>query len=312
MLRNFFKYFNLSRTEQNGFFVLFLMILVFISFPYFYNFLHPTDFDSFEIRDFTEDTSGVNSRHYKRTSGEWANSKGSASNQLKTAAKLFPFDPNRLDEDGWKRLGLSDKQVRVILNYRNKGGQFYKKEDLAKIYSISPDEFKRLQDFIVIEQVSAYKQEEEKQEYQTVQKVAQKEFRLPPPIIDVNLADTTAFIKLRGIGSVFANRIVSYRKSLGGFVTVQQIKEIYGLPLETFEAIFPYLKISSDPMIYKLNINDLDVKSLAKHPYINYKQGTAIVNYRIQHGRFQNMEDLRKVLLLDDDFLRKLAPYLTF
>ncbi|MNY48244.1 Helix-hairpin-helix motif protein [compost metagenome] len=87
---------------------------------------------------------------------------------------------------------------------------------------------------------------------------------------------------------------------------------MYGLPSETFEAILPNLKISPQASVAKLDINQLDVKSLSQHPYISFKQATAIVNYRNQHGRFQNLIDLKKVLLLDDDFLRKLAPYLTF
>lgn len=314
MLRQFFKYFNLSRTEQNGFFVLCILILILFSFPFISSFLRKSDssLEAYNIQAFTSaenDTIGVGQSNVYRSLGE---QKDKDPYDKKVKGSLFRFDPNRLDKAGWIKLGLKEKQVQVILNYREKGGRFYKKEDLAKIYSISPATFKQLENYIEIAPTTV------KNQVQNIEKNSARWFtnnaenKLKPLEVDINNADTTAFIALRGIGSTFAKRIVKYRESLGGFVSVDQIKEIYGLPVETFDAILPFLKISPHHAVSKLAINDLDVKSLSKHPYISFKQSTAIVNYRNQHGHFRNLEDLKKVILLDDDFLRKLALYLIF
>lgn len=314
MLRQFFKYFKFSRTEQNGFFVLSILMLFLFSFPFIANFFSKPDLnlENYNIQAFTSvenDTTDVGQSNEYWSLGE---QKDNNPYDKGGEGSLFRFDPNRLDKAGWIKLGLKEKQVQVILNYREKGGRFYKKEDLAKIYSISPATFKQLENYIEIAPTTV------KNQVQSIEKNSagwftnNAENKLKPLEVDINNADTTAFIALRGIGSTFAKRIVKYRESLGGFVSVDQIKEIYGLPVETFEAILPFLKISSHHAVSKLTINELDVKSLSKHPYISFKQSTAIVNYRNQHGHFRNLEDLKKVILLDDDFLRKLAPYLIF
>lgn len=311
MLQQFFKYFNLSRTEQNGFFILCILILLLFSFPYIVNFLNKTDFDHYNIQAFTATQKAVNADHdYQNTYS--SKTENTSSIDVNREKSLFHFDPNSLDEEGWMKLGFTKKQVKVIFNFRAKGGKFYNKKDLAKIYSISPAEFKRIENFIVISPTSMQKQTQDKLENRTMLSNTALGKKYLPAIIDVNRADTTAFITLKGIGSIFAKRIVKYRESLGGFVSVDQIKEVYGLSPETFEEILPNLEINSDIAISKLDINQMDEKSLAKHPYISPKQARAIVNYRNQHGGFQNLGDLRKVILLDDDFLRKLAPYLTF
>ena len=56
----------------------------------------------------------------------------------------FPFDPNTLDEAGWRALGLEERRIRTLLNYRTHGGRFRKPEDLARIYGLSQAEVDRL------------------------------------------------------------------------------------------------------------------------------------------------------------------------
>src|SRR5690606_7315930 len=129
--------------------------------------------------------------------------------------------------------------------------------------------------------------------------------------VDINKADTVAFKRLKGIGSVYAARIVKFREALGGFHHVGQIKEVYGISDELFQAIHESL-ILEEKNIRQLEVNRLEVEELAKHPYISKKEASLIVNYRMQHGVFQSIEDLKNIYALSDDFLRKIAPYLRF
>jgi DNA uptake protein ComE-like DNA-binding protein len=116
---------------------------------------------------------------------------------------------------------------------------------------------------------------------------------------------------LRGIGPVFASRIVRFRDNLGGFYDVSQLLSVYGMDEERFEGIKDHVFVDT-LLLRKINVNKADFELLRKHPLISPKQANAIVHYRKQHGEFVRISDLLKIALLDEDFLIKIAPYLTF
>ena len=130
-------------------------------------------------------------------------------------------------------------------------------------------------------------------------------------IVEINTADTTAFIDLPGIGSTLASRIVLFREKLGGFINVKQIGEVYGLRDSVFQLILPYLRCDSGK-IKKLHINIAGKEELKSHPYIRWSIAAMLVNYRTHHGPFRSIDDLRKIENLEDSALNKLIPYLWF
>jgi competence ComEA-like helix-hairpin-helix protein len=130
-------------------------------------------------------------------------------------------------------------------------------------------------------------------------------------VVDINAADTTAFIALPGIGSKLANRIVGFREKLGGFYSVNQIAEVYGLSDSVFQQIKPLLQCDAG-IIQKININTAGINELKAHPYIKYQVGNAVIQYRLQHGNFVDMDDLKQVHLVTDDLLQKLSPYISY
>ena len=141
--------------------------------------------------------------------------------------ELFYFDPNTISGSEWKRLGLRDKTIKTIENYLSKGGHFYNPEDLQKIYGLREDEYERLKPYIKIESNISKANDnfvsfKSKEEIQSV-----KTYAARYSIIDVNIADTTAFISLPGIGSKLATRIVNFRDKLGGFYSIDQIGETF-------------------------------------------------------------------------------------
>jgi len=224
--------------------------------------------------------------------------------------ELFYFDPNTISTSDWKRLGLRDKTVKTIENYLNKGGHFYKPEDLQKIYGLHDDEYERLKSFIKIESKTSKANDDlvsskSKDEIQPT-----KSYTARYSIIDINIADTTTFISLPGIGSKLAARIVTFREKLGGFYSVEQIGETYGLPDSTFQKIKQYLKLDN-PSVKKININTATVDELKAHPYIKYSLANPIIAYRNEHGSFSKIEDIKKVMAVTDDIYKKIAPYLT-
>jgi competence ComEA-like helix-hairpin-helix protein len=220
------------------------------------------------------------------------------------SGSLFYFDPNTLDETGWKKLGLKDKTIRTIQNYLSKGGHFYKPEDMKKIYGLHPNDYFRLEPYIKIE---SSRSEDKTTEYVRKENET-KHFSYTA--IDINAADTTAFISLPGIGGKLAARIVNFRDKLGGFYSIAQVGETFGLPDSTFQKIKQYLKLDN-ASVKKININTATVDELKAHPYIKYSIANPIVAYRNEHGAFLKVEDIKKVMAVTDEVYNKIAPYLT-
>lgn len=221
--------------------------------------------------------------------------------------ELFYFDPNSLTAEGWQKLGLRKKTIQTIMNYIKKGGHFKKPEDLQTIYGLHADEWRRLAPFIKIEQ--SY---ETKSNKVNSPGFYTKPISAPGPrysIIDVNTADTNAFISLPGIGNKLAARIVSFRDKLGGFYTIDQVKEIYGLADSTFQNIRQYLKLENN-FLRKLNINTATKDDLKTHPYIRWNLANAIIEYRNTHGNYSGIDDLKKITIITEEIYNKIFPYL--
>lgn len=212
---------------------------------------------------------------------------------------LFYFDPNTLDAAGWQKLGVRDKTIGTIQNYLSKGGKFSKAEDIKKIWGLTEELADKLIPYIRIE----------RQEYAATGKPVYEKKIYTPAAVDVNSADTTAFIALPGIGSKLAQRIVNFRDRLGGFHTIEQVGETFGLQDSTFQKIKSRF-VLNNPSVKKLNINMATVDELKMHPYIRYTIGNAIVQYRTQHGSFRSVNDLKKIVLITEDVYNKLQPYI--
>lgn len=224
-----------------------------------------------------------------------------------TKHSLFYFDPNTLSLEDWRRLGLREKTISTILNYRSKGGRFRSADDLQKIYGLRPEEFSKLRPYVRIEKSEPAKT------------ISERSFvvALPHPSpspryspIDINLADTSAWIALPGIGSKLATRIVNFRDKLGGFHSIEQVGETFGLPDSTFQKIRYLLKLGTTE-VTRININKASPDELKKHPYIRWQLASAIISYRNEHGLFKQLEDLKNIMAITEELFRKISPYLT-
>lgn len=215
------------------------------------------------------------------------------SKSVRQLPKPFPFDPNTNELDDWMRLGFSEKQSKSLLNYISKGGRFRNKSDLAKMYVVDSVMYLHLEPFIEIQQETNH----------PVKPIEPKRNLM----VEINSADTTLLCKLNGIGPGRARMIVRYRESLGGFVDLNQLLEVYTIDSVVLASIRSNLRVNT-ALIRNLDIN----ADTIRHPYLNRKSAQSVINYRKQHGNFKSLTDLEKVLLLDASTIRKLAPYLRF
>lgn len=244
-------------------------------------------------------------RKQSKDSGSASSSFSSPSSYTPHAnTTIFYFDPNTLSPEGWQRLGIPDRTAETIQNFINKGGRFYKAEDLGKIYGLKKEDYKRLLPY-----VSIAAKENNSPPFHHNRNAKGHNHHAEP--VAINTADTTAFIALPGIGSRLANRIVSFREKLGGFYSVEQVAEVYGLSDSVFQQIKSRLQCNPGA-IKKININTAGIDELKAHPYIKYQVGNAIIQYRLQHGNFQNRDDLKRVHPVSDHLLQKLEPYINY
>jgi len=304
------EYLTFSKKERTGIIVLLLLILVTSLLGNFIP-VSSTKPDEATYRRFQQQVallqaaidSGANNVHA-------INDEDPAPGGSHESPHLFRFDPNTLPAEGWKKLGIREWTINTIMHYREKGGRFRKPEDLYKIYGLKPAECERLAAYVQIpaeEKITA--ERTAKQEHDSSFKNYDKPAFIKPAIIDINTADTSAFIALRGIGGKLANRIVHFREKLGGFYAVGQVGETYGLPDSTFQQIRAFLQCNS-PVIRKINLNTADIITLREHPYIRWQLANAIVQYRQQHGAFSSVEQLLQINLMTPEILAKIRPYL--
>ncbi len=129
-------------------------------------------------------------------------------------------------------------------------------------------------------------------------------------VVEINAADTTELKKVRGIGTVFAKRIVKFRDALGGFRNKEQLLEVYGLDLEKYKEVEEQMSVDS-LLIRKLNINIASVNDLSMHPYISKKEAVAIFTRRIKQGDYTSLDEIKKLDLISEELYVKIKPYLT-
>ena len=263
-----------------------------------------SNLDSFSIRKSTVDK-------YKTT---YENN----SDPIHMDMKFSYFDPNKVNRDELLSMGLNENAVNNMLKYREKGGVFYKKEDLKRIYGISQSTYMAMEDFIIIEEKKYverkvdtdhdYKNKFNKDTNYYKSNVHLSHEKIS---IDLNFTNEDELTKLNGIGEVLSKRIIKYRDLLGGFVKIEQLKEVYGLPEETYENIKDQIVIDTK-MMKKIRINHIDQDALSEFPYINKKQSQTIINYRNQHGNFKDINDIFNIKSFDKEFIEKIEPYLDF
>ncbi len=327
-------YLTFTRKERFG--VLFLLIVISVLFvlPYFFRpVIGKPDISATEkmkegiqkFESLESDSSKDAVSYNSHTDYDHAGSGEMETDRNNTApASLFYFDPNNLNAAGWHKLGLSDRLTHTILNYIGKGGHFERPEDLKRLYGLHRSEYERLLPFVRISKSGQNIDQGRQIQFKTPFKrllnsktdsfagTYYGSFLYPKKkylFTDINQADSERWSQFPGIGAKLAARIVHYRESLGGFYTIAQVGETFGLQDSIFQKIKPFLQLG----IFNLKQIDLNTSSkeiLQSHPYVRWQIANCIIEYRLQHGGFQSVEELMQLAQVDSGKFRRLRPYL--
>ncbi|MDQ3534240.1 MAG: helix-hairpin-helix domain-containing protein [Bacteroidota bacterium] len=295
--------FGFSRTETNGAIVLImLMILMFIILPL------------IKMVNFSSNAHSISDKVLLDSMVAEYDKNNILPDALPVAAtppEYFIFDPNVVPEETFISFGVSKKVAARIINFRNKGGKFGIKSDLLKIYDFPEEKYEELHPFIDLPEKKAPPTIASPKPREFVTDFSSKKDKIAVPF-DINKADTSQLKALKGIGSVLSNRVLKYRSSLGGFISKDQLKEIYGLEDQALQHLMDNVNIEPDFEPVKINVNTADVKQLASHPYISRKLAERIVAYREHHGLYSKENSLYDLKELDEDTKEKINPYLEF
>ena len=306
MWKSFFYY---SKSERRAFIALLSFSLVLVGIIWWMPDHLPADetdyvsIDSMEIEAFVKNV--TESEYAKRESFKY---KG------KIEPVLIPFDPNTVDSITLVKMGLPAFMAHNILKYRGKGGRFRTAESFSRVYGLREEQYRQLKPYIKIAPL-----EERTQQVTLADAVAdtldspllvkkERVEKFPEgTVIDIAVADTAQLKKVPGIGSGIAREIVSYRKSLGGFYSVNQLKEIRHVTPEMLK----WFEVRVDTII-KLPINRAGLDRLRSHPYLNFYQAKVIVEYRRKRGKIKSLSQLSLYEEFTEKDLNRLAFYFSY
>lgn len=228
------------------------------------------------------------------------------------------FNPNNAELNVLLRIGISAKVAANWLKYLEKGGKFYKKEDVMKLYGMNEEMYDKIKEHLFVpEKILSGR------DYGRLEKFPKKSFagslakdsarsnvvkeKGELLLVDINLADSVQLDALPGIGPTLASRIIKYRKLLGGFYQVNQLKDVYGMNEEWWSRISPYF-IIGNIKLNKLEINYLSLVEMGRHPYIGFRTAKKIIKVRDTVGKFRTSDELAPIF--SSDSLQRILPYL--
>lgn len=296
-----FEFFHFNQQERNGIFVLCILITILvvvrISMPYFMSGDGSVQLISVPIQpglvtqNIPEQTAPVKTGQKERN----------------ISGRRFVFNPNTVTSADAQKLGFPEKLAATLINFRNKGGKFYKPEDLKKLYGLSPKLYEQIESYILIPNTkNSYRHDSV---YATTTRAYEKKVDAKA-MVEINAADSSSLVFLRGIGPGFTKRIIKYRTMLGGFHSLNQLKEVYGMTDSTLALLSSQIQLNANS-ITKIPINSIDFNSLRRHPYFNSQSAQAVINYRNKHGKLTE-EDMKGLGIFSDEKLKLVLPYLSY
>ncbi|MFP4047533.1 MAG: helix-hairpin-helix domain-containing protein [Bacteroidales bacterium] len=312
MKNSLHKLLSFSKKERNGITFLLILIAILYGLNIAADFLNPNneafDYSDFknEIKAFEESLEKTKEKKKKQENNTEYISENKTEPERVAKEELFHFDPNNTTREQWENLGLNNFQIDNIMKYIKKGGRFYTPEDLKKIYGINQELYDELSSYIQIDR------KKQKNSNDKNKKTKKREHIDSQPLykIELNSADTNKLILVHGIGKTYARRILKYRDLLGGFYSVEQLKEVYGINDSVFVHIKSNFKVDTARCEH-INLNEADFGDFVSHPYLNEYQTKAILKYRqLKGSKITRKEELLENNILPEKTYLKIANYL--
>lgn len=229
--------------------------------------------------------------------------------KLKTVNQLYPFNPNFISDYKGYKLGMSVEEIDRLLAFRKKNKYVNSASEFQTVTKVSDSLLQTIAPFFKFPDWVINKKEAK--EYKNF---ANTTFNKKEKIvqIDINQATQEDLIKVNGIGEVLSLRILTQKEKLGSFVSMDQLKEVWGLSPEVLLYLNKYFIVSELPVLKKIDINNASLKELSKFYYFKHDVARQIVKYRSMNGDFKNIDDLIKISDFPVDNVKIINLYLSF
>lgn len=265
------SYFQYSKSQRSGIFLLVLLCLIF-QFVFFY---------------FDPSYNKENNSEKQKWISLQTKVDAIKTEKQNYIPKIYPFNPNFISDYKGSKLGMSVAEIDRLLNFRktnqyvNSSSEFQKVTQVSDslLNAISP--YFKFPDWVNNRKANNFKSFQKK-----IDKIV---------VLDINLATKEDLIKIYGIGPALSDRILKQKELFGGFVSMKQMNDIWGLSPEVIESLNQNFKVVALPKIKKIDINNASIKELQLFPYFKYALAKAIVTFRSMNGDFKNFEDLIKI-----------------
>ena len=302
MKRRKFNMFNailLSRSERTGL----LTLLTIPAFSFVFHYTLPTRFEGAAI-----DAAFV--AHYI----DAPRAKIDQDQAFEPEESFFAFNPNAISHAEWVSLGLSPYQADGVIRFRDRIGGFKSKRDLQRVYVLPKGWFDRHQHNIELpahysKPARSWSESYPARTPEFSNEAASRPVEKAQVIVELNGADSLDLMEIRGVGAKSARQVIRYRNALGGFHSMDQLAEIRYLHPNVREKLLETVRIDSS-LIRQLNLNDVTVEDLAKHPYLSWKMAQSIIDMRTHRKRFNKVEELLEHHRMTDSLFLRIRPYI--
>lgn len=225
--------------------------------------------------------------------------------------KMYPFNPNFITDYKGYKLGMTTDEIDRLLAFRKTGQFVNSAEDFQKITKVSNSLLTKIAPYFKfpdwVKNKNINFQKEQNSNFKSFEK---KEKKIV--VLDINLATKEDLMKIYGVGDVISDRILKQREAFGGFVSMEQMQDVWGLSPEVVEELNKSFKVFKQPEIAKIDINNASTKELMKLPYFRYAIAREIITYRSMNGGIKGVEDLSKIKGIPIEKVKIIALYLDF
>lgn len=279
------SHFALSRSQQNGIFVLIVLIILFQIVIFGMDYLPSNEepIDQERLEAFTRQMDSIEkARPGKKDT-------------------IYPFNPNFLSDFKGYQLGMKAEEIDRLLRYRENGQWINSSEDFQEVTKISDDLLRKISPSFRFPAWIQKNSSKSNFEHAVQQKLE---------VSDLNLATAEDLQAINGIGAKLSERIIKYRFKIGGFLDSSQLNDVYGLSPEVIEKLNARFKIITRPKISIISIHTATAAELAEIPYLSPEMARKIINYRNLHERISSFEELSKIDAFPSDKIDRIKLYL--
>ena len=283
-------YFKFTKSQRSGIFALFAVIVVF-QFLYFFVDLNPKPNDANAKQQWValpvvKDTTVI----YKK----------------KDAYVMRPFNPNFITDFKGYKLGMTVEEIDRLLAYRKTNRFVNSAEEFQAVTHVSDSLLRVISPYFKFPDWVTKRKTSTLFEKETFAKKKSK------PLLDINTATAEDLKKVYGIGDGLSDRILKEKEKFGGFVSMEQMQDVWGLSPEVIQNLNQDFKVVTLTSVKKFNVNTMSVKELMQFPYFKFPIAKAIVTFRSMNNGITGIEDLSKISNFPVDKIKIIALYLEF